>query len=248
MPSDNPTMASNKPTNPFKRYCCVNGCVAKRKNKDYSMSFFKIPDDPERRREWLAAIDREDLLDEKKSKRKFRNYFVCSEHFEESAIVTTICKRITQDAVPVKSLPYKNRTDTQPEACGSKRARLKTSKNLSSTVIKTVNNMSVASYSHAQTQTETRAEEHIVLYETDEDESDKPNIDENETKRNIAEPNIGEKVIKCEIAEPSINLKQSDIDEPNTDEEYDADIKIEICEPDIEDLLNELKKQTSNVI
>ncbi|XP_063629526.1 52 kDa repressor of the inhibitor of the protein kinase-like [Cydia splendana] len=102
-------------TNPYKRYCSVYGCLNKRKNSEAEMTFFKIPDDIERRQEWLAAIDREDLLDEKKLKKAKKN-FVCSAHFDDSAIITSTLKRLKSDAAPTKLLPDKSQKNIPPDA------------------------------------------------------------------------------------------------------------------------------------
>ncbi|XP_063544794.1 uncharacterized protein LOC134752946 [Cydia strobilella] len=99
---------------PYKRYCSVYGCANKRKNKEAELTFFKIPNDIERRQEWLTAIDREDLLDEKLKKAK--NNFVCSAHFDDSAIIISILKRLKSDAAPTKLLPDKSQKNIPPDA------------------------------------------------------------------------------------------------------------------------------------
>ncbi|CAK1584213.1 unnamed protein product, partial [Parnassius mnemosyne] len=70
--------------------CCVDGCLNKQKDSD-TISFFKLPKDSERRKEWLKIIGRPDLLN--KPNLKHGSYKVCSQHFENS-MMSFVNKRI----------------------------------------------------------------------------------------------------------------------------------------------------------
>ena len=58
--------------------CVVKGCVNRWCREASCKSFFIIPDDPVRRKEWLIALHRNDLLSATGAKGYHR---VCSDHF-----------------------------------------------------------------------------------------------------------------------------------------------------------------------
>ncbi|XP_048002866.1 uncharacterized protein LOC125239353 [Leguminivora glycinivorella] len=83
------------------RYCCVKGCQNKTKTISASnLTFFRVPTDIERRRQWLTAIDRKDLLEKKHENKAIIYYYVCSDHFEDSEMI--ISRRLQNNAVPTK--------------------------------------------------------------------------------------------------------------------------------------------------
>ncbi|XP_063835157.1 uncharacterized protein LOC135084285 isoform X5 [Ostrinia nubilalis] len=82
-----------------KKYCAVFNCL--NNNTNIQCTFFKLPEDTERRRIWLLKIDREDLLT--KNNLKSSSYFVCASHFEESSI--KMIQKLHKDAIPNRLLP-----------------------------------------------------------------------------------------------------------------------------------------------
>ncbi|XP_061717529.1 52 kDa repressor of the inhibitor of the protein kinase-like [Cydia pomonella] len=146
----------NSRSNPYKRYCSVYGCLNKRKNKEAEITFFKIPVDIERRQEWLTAIDREDLLDEKKLK-KAKNNFVCSAHFDESTIITSTSKRLKNDAAPTILLPEKSQKNIPPDALPQTSTDMLTHLHKPTKKDKIL----VPTYSHNQSQTDTQEQKGI---------------------------------------------------------------------------------------
>ncbi|CAK1585939.1 unnamed protein product [Parnassius mnemosyne] len=91
-------------TQKAKRYCIAYGCLSNNRNVDFS--FFTVPKDIERCQEWLALLDREDLL----SKPNFNpsNYYVCSVHFNDSSFKKCGLK---SGSLPVKISPNKSQED-----------------------------------------------------------------------------------------------------------------------------------------
>ncbi|XP_063388341.1 52 kDa repressor of the inhibitor of the protein kinase-like [Cydia fagiglandana] len=180
------TMAS-KPksrTGPYKRYCSVYGCLNKRKNNESEITFFKIPKDIERRQEWLAAIDREDLLDEKKLKMA-KNYYVCSAHFDDFAIMTSILKRLKSDAAPTKLLPDKSQKNIPPDA--TKKDKIL-----------------VPTYSHNESQTDTQEEKGIEF-------DKKVRILSNEIIK-IEKPELTCTSMQTDLIETSNKMTQTELD------------------------------------
>ncbi|XP_063363190.1 uncharacterized protein LOC134651971 [Cydia amplana] len=154
-------------SNPYKTYCSVYGCLNKRKNMEADLSFFKIPDEIERRQEWLTAIDREDLLDEKKLKKAKKN-FICSAHFDDSAIITSTLKRLKSDAAPTKLLPDKSQKHIPPDVrdviITTKNTSIQALPQSSTDILSHLHKPTkkdkilVSTYSHSQSQTDTQKE------------------------------------------------------------------------------------------
>ncbi|KAI5630879.1 THAP domain-containing protein [Phthorimaea operculella] len=94
------------------KYCIAYNCL--NNSSDKSLKFHKLPRDMERRREWLIAIDREDLL--KRENLKSSSHEVCSAHFEESQMI--VKKYLKDDAVPKLKVsePYKTQEVASSEA------------------------------------------------------------------------------------------------------------------------------------
>ncbi|KAL0859555.1 hypothetical protein ABMA27_010697 [Loxostege sticticalis] len=84
-----------------KKSCIVDGCL--NNNTCLNLTFFTLPKDIERRREWLTLINRQDLL--QKENLNHISYVLCSAHFEDSSII--IVKRLNENAVPTLLLPKK---------------------------------------------------------------------------------------------------------------------------------------------
>ncbi|CAH2218482.1 jg9828 [Pararge aegeria aegeria] len=89
------------------KYCAAFNCL--NTSRDPTLSFFILPVEAERRRKWLKAIDREDLLTKENLKPK--SYVVCSAHFEKSAI--KIVTKLSSDAIPT-IFPHKKDQESKP--------------------------------------------------------------------------------------------------------------------------------------
>ncbi|KAG7301917.1 hypothetical protein JYU34_013335 [Plutella xylostella] len=83
-----------------RKYCAVYSCM--KTDREPDLNFFRFPRDANRRRTWILAIGREDLLS-KCDTMNHTSYHACSLHFEESAI--KIVKQLKEDAIPTLSLP-----------------------------------------------------------------------------------------------------------------------------------------------
>ncbi|XP_011556837.3 uncharacterized protein LOC105387753 [Plutella xylostella] len=80
-----------------KRYCIAFGCHNNTKALP-NLSLFKLPKDPQRMREWLRILGREDLLHREDLKPS--SYEVCCFHFDESSI--KVIKLLKADAMPAR--------------------------------------------------------------------------------------------------------------------------------------------------
>ncbi|XP_059045219.1 uncharacterized protein LOC131841006 [Achroia grisella] len=72
------------------------------------LSFFTYPGDPERRYEWLKAVDRLDLLDKLENNKTRGNHRICEAHFEDKYVKRSIAcegrKFLTKNAFPTLCL------------------------------------------------------------------------------------------------------------------------------------------------
>ncbi|XP_073963693.1 uncharacterized protein [Choristoneura fumiferana] len=82
---------------PLNNLCEVDGCQSK-SGKD--VSFFKLPRDEERRKEWCDLIGRPDLAG---PNIKFGSHIICNRHFAKSEM--TIIPRLNPNALPSRELP-----------------------------------------------------------------------------------------------------------------------------------------------
>ncbi|VVD03966.1 unnamed protein product [Leptidea sinapis] len=86
--------------NKKKKYKCCSAFNCLASNRDTNLSFFYLPQDVERRRQWLTAIGREDLLS--KDNLKPTSYVVCASHFKKSDFV--YIPRLRDNALPAISV------------------------------------------------------------------------------------------------------------------------------------------------
>ncbi|XP_063547055.1 uncharacterized protein LOC134754645 [Cydia strobilella] len=92
-----------------------------------------------------------------RKKKKAKNNFVCSAHFDDSAIITSTSKRLKTDAVPTKLLPDKSQKNIPPDA------PLPQTTDILSHLHKPTkkDKIFVSTYSHKQSQTDTQEQKEI---------------------------------------------------------------------------------------
>ncbi|CAH2098917.1 unnamed protein product [Euphydryas editha] len=90
-----------------RKYCSVYGCMNSSITHP-AITFFKLPENSERRLQWLQLIHRDDL----ENKSKFTSYRVCEKHFNlEDVLQSSNRKLLKKNALPLLMLPSLASTD-----------------------------------------------------------------------------------------------------------------------------------------
>ncbi|KAJ2942160.1 hypothetical protein O0L34_g11080 [Tuta absoluta] len=82
--------------------CAVPGCLSSARH-DKDRHFYRFPSKETRRRQWIQACNRPELL--KKSAATIKTYFMCDLHFKPSDRITKCLKNF---AIPTLNLPQKD--------------------------------------------------------------------------------------------------------------------------------------------
>uniref|UniRef100_A0A2A4J986 THAP-type domain-containing protein n=1 Tax=Heliothis virescens TaxID=7102 RepID=A0A2A4J986_HELVI len=89
--------------------CDVPKCINSSRSKP-NIVYFELPNDVERRNEWLELIDRTELMNE-----PVKNFYVCEEHFHVRDVVYGKHRTLTATALPALHLPQQPQPELEPK-------------------------------------------------------------------------------------------------------------------------------------